>query len=48
MQKELVGTRTCLFYRKVLSIQRVPKNVINANEELSKFKDSVTEEFEAL
>ena len=37
----------CL-YRKGLSIQRVTNNVINANEELSKFKDSVIEEFEAL
>ena len=37
----------CL-YLKGLSIQRVTNSEINANEELSKFKDSVIEEFEAL
>ena len=37
----------CL-YLQGLSIQRVTNSEISANEELSKFKDSVIEEFEAL
>ena len=53
MQIKLVGTRTCLSLPKGAQYSKSHKEFneslrINVNEELSKFKVSITEEFDAL
>ena len=52
MQIKLVGTRTCLSLPKRAQYSKSHKQFnelvrININEELSKFKDSAIEEFDA-
>ena len=53
MQIKLVGTRTCLSLPRGVQYSKSHKQFneslrINVTEELSKFKDSVIEEFDAL